>query len=286
LQDRIAEALDFFTKVDRDSLPTKIQYDYLAAYLDCFQQQPETARQLAAAYSEHPVPRWRKAFGGIQTMLDELDGKAPTPFDEKDRTEAQTELAANAPSLEFEVESGKINLTYANIKNVDISYYLMDLELLFSRNPFVQQFTGQFSSIRPNEVQSVELPVDRKVQAIDLPKNMQNRNVLIEILGEGKSESQAYYSNNLTIELSEDYGQVRVTQKESTKPLPTTYVKVYAQMNHGGVQFYKDGYTDLRGRFDYASLNTSELDNVVKFSLLILSDEHGAVVREARPPKR
>ena len=52
------------------------------------------------------------------------------------------------------------------------------------------------------------------------------------------------------------------------------------------MQFYKDGYTDLRGRFDYASLSTNELDVAQKFSLLILSDDHGAVVREANPPKR
>ena len=57
-------------------------------------------------------------------------------------------------------------------------------------------------------------------------------------------------------------------------------------MNDGSVQFYKDGYTDLRGRFDYTSLNTNELDSVARFALLILSDEHGAVVREADPPKR
>ncbi|MEM7315258.1 MAG: hypothetical protein AAF497_19130, partial [Planctomycetota bacterium] len=286
LQDRIGEALDYFTKVDRETLASKIQYDYLAAYLDCYQKEPDTARQLAAAYSNHPVPRWRRAFGGIKNMLDELDGKAPTPFDEKDRTEAQTQLAENAPSLEFEVEGGKINLTYANIKDIEISYYLMDLELLFSRNPFIQQFTGQFSSIRPNETQSIELPVDRKNQLLDLPESMRNQNVLIEIRGEGKTQSRAYYSNDLTIQLSEDYGQVRVKQKDSDKPLSTVYVKVYSQMDNGAIQFYKDGYTDIRGRFDYASLNTSELDNVGRFSLLILSEEHGAVVREARPPKR
>ena len=57
-------------------------------------------------------------------------------------------------------------------------------------------------------------------------------------------------------------------------------------MQDGSVRFYKDGYTDLRGRFDYTSLNTNELDAVERFSLLILSDEHGAVVREASPPKR
>jgi hypothetical protein len=64
------------------------------------------------------------------------------------------------------------------------------------------------------------------------------------------------------------------------------YVKVYARMNDGQVAFFKDGYTDLRGRFDYTSLSTDQLDSVTRFSMLILSDENGAVIREADPPKR
>ena len=62
--------------------------------------------------------------------------------------------------------------------------------------------------------------------------------------------------------------------------------KVYARMKDGSVRFYKDGYTDLRGRFEYASLNTNDLEYVDRFALLILSDEHGAVIREAAPPQR
>ena len=54
-------------------------------------------------------------------------------------------------------------------------------------------------------------------------------------------------------------------------------------MNDGRVKFYKDGYTDLRGRFDYTSLNTNELDIVRKFALLVYSDEYGAIVRERHP---
>ena len=84
----------------------------------------------------------------------------------------------------------------------------------------------------------------------------------------------------------ENYGQVRVTHAKTGKPLPKTYVKVYAQMRDGKIRFYKDGYTDLRGRFDYTSLNTNELDFVGKFSLLVLSDTAGASVREANPPQR
>lgn len=49
--------------------------------------------------------------------------------------------------------------------------------------------------------------------------------------------------------------------------------------------FWKDGYTDMRGRFDYASLSTRSVATVDKFSVLIMSDDGGAVVREASPPK-
>ncbi len=48
----------------------------------------------------------------------------------------------------------------------------------------------------------------------------------------------------------------------------------------------KDGYTDLRGRFDYVSLNSNELENTRRLAVLVLSDAFGAVVREAPPPKQ
>ena len=57
-------------------------------------------------------------------------------------------------------------------------------------------------------------------------------------------------------------------------------------MNGGEVRFYKDGYTDLRGWFDYVSLSTDELDATEKFAILVASDEYGADIREAAPPKR
>jgi hypothetical protein len=56
-------------------------------------------------------------------------------------------------------------------------------------------------------------------------------------------------------------------------------------MASGEVKLYKDGYTDLRGRFDYTSLNTSEIGSVERFAVLVLSDTAGAVVREVAPPK-
>jgi hypothetical protein len=121
---------------------------------------------------------------------------------------------------------------------------------------------------------------------IPLPEELENRNVLIEVVSGGVARTIPYYANTLSVQVVENYGQVVVTNPQSRKPVPKAYVKVYAQTADGQVNFYKDGYTDLRGRFDYASLSTNELDVAAKFSLLILSDEHGALVREATPPPR
>jgi len=77
-----------------------------------------------------------------------------------------------------------------------------------------------------------------------------------------------------------------VAHRTTRKPLSKAYVKAYARQQDGSVKFFKDGYTDLRGRFDYSSLSTSDLDHVDRFALLVLSDDHGAVIQEAAPPKR
>ena len=39
--------------------------------------------------------------------------------------------------------------------------------------------------------------------------------------------------------------------------------------------FYKDGYTDLRGKFDYASASSQNIKDFRKFSFFIMSDFFG-----------
>jgi len=71
---------------------------------------------------------------------------------------------------------------------------------------------------------------------------------------------------------------------ENEKPLTKVYVKTFAKDRSGKVSFYKDGYTDLRGRFDYATLNSGNVSNISKFAILVMSDEHGSLTKEANPP--
>jgi len=63
-------------------------------------------------------------------------------------------------------------------------------------------------------------------------------------------------------------------------------VKVYARSDDGNVAFHKDGFTDLRGRFDYASLSTDDALRATRFAILVISPEDGAVIREADAPGR
>ena len=87
------------------------------------------------------------------------------------------------------------------------------------------------------------------------------------------------------VQLSEGHGQLRVA-RQGGGPVPRAYVKVYARLQGGAVELYRDGYTDLRGRFDYASTSSDMLDRVERFAILVMSPQDGALVREAAPPVR
>ena len=102
----------------------------------------------------------------------------------------------------------------------------------------------------------------------------------------GIRRTVAYYASSLSVHVIENYGQLQVRHGKDSTPAAKVYVKVYARRSNGSVDFYKDGYTDLRGRFDYASLSDEGQGPIEKFSILVLSDSEGGVVRETAPPKR
>ncbi|GIW95588.1 MAG: hypothetical protein KatS3mg110_3629 [Pirellulaceae bacterium] len=286
LQDRIEEALAMFAEIHPEQLPTRIQYDYCQAYLAFYQEDIQTARRIASAYASYPVESWRKKFAAVAQQVSEIEGMSTGTVDPLDRDQEQARLAAAEPTFDVQLRGDRVVITYRNLREVQVNFYEMDIELLFSSNPFVQQFSGQFSYVRPNVTQVVALPADATQVEVPVPEALLKSNVLVEVTAAGRSRAVAYYSNSLLVQTVEGYGQLRVLEAASQKPLPRVYVKVYARMKDGQVEFYKDGYTDLRGRFDYATLSTNQLDNVERFALLILSDEHGAVVRELAPPKR
>ncbi|MBI3725966.1 hypothetical protein HY251_18720, partial [bacterium] len=286
LQDRTEEALATFARIDPKKIATRLQHDYLRAYLHFFSDDPRAARAVALPHADHPVDRWRNLFRNVLAQLDELEGGKTAVTDSEDRSQRQGKLAATEAAVELQVENKVVSLHYQNLEECVVNYYLMDIELLFSRQPFVQQQQAQFAFIKPNRSDVVRLPSGKNAHSFELPRELLSANVIVEVVAPGTRKSQAYYAHVLVVQVIESMGELRVARAGSLEPLPRVYVKVYARFHSGEVRFYKDGYTDARGKLDYASLSTDELDAIDRFALLVLSEEHGAVIREASPPKR
>lgn len=304
LQNRIEESLAWFEQVDPKNLATRLQYDYFDAYLDFFRGEYARATTIAQRYANYPVPRWRELFAQIEQQTRQRDalisGQELTSVtaldsglerDERlliDRREAQqTRQSAESPALDLSVADGVAKIEFRNLDQVRVNYYLMDIELLFSRNPFVAQNSDRLPAIRPNQSQTLHLAAGAGgTQTLELPEAVRNRNVLIEVTAKGISRSSVLTANSLAVAVVEPYGRVAVRSRTDGSPVEAAYVKVYARHADGQVRFFKDGYTDLRGQFDYATLSTSDLDTTERLAILVVSPQHGAIVREAAPPTR
>ena len=317
LQDRVEEALGRFHMVDAKALPTRLQHDYFKCYAGFYEGSLAEARGIAAQYSDYPVARWRLLFADVTNQLDEIEGKGSkvAKGDKPDREKQHTELASSEPSFDFKVENKSIELTYRNLAEVAVNYYLMDPEFSFSSNPFVSEDASRFSIIKPNKSATQALPKSKDTLDVSLPAESAKANVLVEIVAAGQRKAQAYHANPLQLTLPENYGRLEARDSGNNRAVSKAYVKVYARLKNGTVRFFKDGYTDLRGRFDYASLNggapgqpvpiqpvmsrqaggpqngldyqmlkPAELPEIEKFAILILSDSNGAATREVAPP--
>ncbi len=303
IQNRIDEALAHFDTVDAKALQTHLQYDYFDAYLDFYRGRYDRAAQIASRYSEYAVPRWRDMFSQVSLQVAQhtamLNGTKPPTIDAAAsdvtdpiqrmlvdmRQSQQASLAGDAPAIELKLTGGKLTLNHQNVKEVDVRYYLMDIELLFSRNPFVQQDGESLVSIQPNQSKRLDLKEERGVQTIEIPADLVNRNLLVEVSAGALSQSQVIYANSMDVTVVDSFGRLQVTTGDGL-PVEKAYVKVYARRQDGQVQFYKDGYSDLRGQFDFASLSTNDLDSVQRFAILVLHPDQGALIREVSPPKR
>jgi len=311
LQDRVEEALARFKAIPADSVETRIQHDYMRCYADFYEGRLDEARTVATRYAGHPVDRWRLLFAEVLAQLDEVVGKKGVrPGETPDRERRQAELAAAEPTFDFKLENRSIEVTARNLGSITVNYYLMDPEFLFSSSPFVASDPARFSIIKPTFTSEHRIPAGKDRLGVPLPERFAQANVLVEVVGGGRRKTQAHHSGTFRLDVSENYGRIELRDATGAKPVSKAYVKVYARLAGGAVRFLKDGYTDLRGRFDYASINESrasggepvagpagggmdyptmtsaELDRVEKIALLVLSETEGAAVREVDPPRR
>jgi hypothetical protein len=281
LQDRVDEGLRFFERVQPERLATQVQYDYFRAYIAMYREDPGEAKDIAIKYSEYPVKRWRDMFAEVRAQIAEISGTAEEHGGARD----QNRLAGTEPRLEFTIEGDAIAIRHENLDGCDVSIHPVDIEMLFTRNPFDPARSGVFAGIEAAWESRVPLERGAAVTEVPIPEEFRTQHVAIEVESAGLRRSEIRYAAKLAVQTIERYGQILVTDNASNQPLPKVYVKVFAKVG-GNTVFYKDGYTDLRGRFDYASSSTLKLDDVSEFGILVLSEEHGARVLAAAPPVR
>lgn len=295
LQDRVEEAVKLFERAQKAKLEdgacpetTALQVDYLAAYLDFFNEKPTVAREICAKHIAHPILRWRRMFQEIKNQIDEFDtGVRPEDMvDPDDRNARMGKAAHHDPSLEIETVPGKIIITHHSISSATLSFYKMDIELLFSAADYKPNELGKFAYVKPNLSFTVKLDPKDTETAVEVPAALNNCNVMIEVSSGARSKVVPYFSHSLLVKLSQSYGQVQVHDRNTGRSLARVYAKVFSRSKNGDNRFYKDGYTDIRGAFDYASLSTDEMDNVAEFSILVMSPNNGTRILQASPPSR
>ena len=326
LQDRISEALYIYQgiKTNENELNEcnknySLTYDYLTAYMSLYNDSDDEksieetiniARNIATKYGGKDLPQSkRKLFEDIEALLSDLgdykreedmendEEKKTIINDLGDRDRVMDKLAETTPSLEFEIKDRKLFISYQLLEKCTVNFYTMNTEVLFSFSPFLNNKNDNdkniFSYIAPNESINVILPkpkqneYDSSTYSVDIPKSLQNENLFVQVVSDTITESSPFYDHQLIIQLKENYGHLRVLNKNNpNKCIKRAYIKVYAKMNNGSIEFYKDGYTDIRGGFDYASISTDQIDRAKKFSILIADEKFGCLVKEANVPKQ
>ena len=316
LQDRVKDSWPVLEKVDvaelRGDEVMVVQYDYLRAYLSIYREYPgfETAREVAGRYQQFQDLGWRKRFRQIQKQLDEFDGLvsgvsgAAEDLEDGQKIQHVENLVAGgkAEYLKVELDSNKtqsqdcsIVVTHSNITQLAVKYYILEPEVLFTRDPFLSENIKKFAFIDPNRLDLIDLGVagdaEFRKKVIRVPDELQASCLFISVQSDDKTSGLKVFNSKFTVNVIEDFGVVKVRGKavegagKKARLLSKVYVKCYyREKGSGAVKFYKDGYTDFRGSFDYASLNSDSLSKVERFSILVLSEEFGAEVVEAKPP--
>lgn len=308
LQNRIEEAINQFVAIDKTATNMGLQYDYMAAYLALHQGNYQRAGELAGQHVSHPVPRWRERFTQIESQLrqrrdlqsgSQLVGSGgdkdqvgqavredAADLAMMDREIRQAEGAQASPDVTVRVEGDALVIDHRNVQAGSLRFYGIDLELLFSKTPFVRDGLERMATVRPMRTESITLANSDGTARFPLGENLARQTLLVEVVADGARDTTLYYGGRLKTYVSEGFGQLQVSDRSTSDPVPTAYVKVYSRDKSGSVQFYKDGYTDLRGRFDYATLSTGNLSQIDQFAILVIDPERGATLHEVNPPTK
>jgi hypothetical protein len=272
LQDRIEEALERFAKIDPSKLPGRLHYDYLHSVALFHQENPSAARGIAARnLPALPPGVWRDRF---QTVIDQADEIAALAANSETTSGGGED---SAPQLDLIAgDGGRLVIRHRSLERTTLRLFSVDLEVLFSKDPFLKGDAGTEPAIRPNHLLEVQLQPDVNETSIELPENLRQGSLLASAESGNTRLLRVLDSRAIDLRLFPNTRTLRVTGTATGKPLPKTYIKVYAEKQNGEVVYHKDGYTDLRGSFDYLSHTGVDVSEIKRVAIFANHPEKGA----------
>lgn len=144
--------------------------------------------------------------------------------------------------------------------------------------------------MQPFASKEIAVDANQTTFKFPIPADLASRNLVIEVASteNGLKQMKTYFSATLKVRVVENFGELKVfisNEGSQDIPLPKTYIKVYSKkIGSGSVQFFKDGYTDLRGRFDYGQLSGTSVADMERFAIFVHNEEHGSLIKEAKSP--
>ncbi|WP_193213955.1 hypothetical protein [Luteolibacter marinus] len=273
LQDRVEEALAHFDAIKPELLGGRLAYDYVTAVVDFYRSRPEDARAIARRHDSLPPGLWKSRFEAVILQADEIVALQQPRAVEPEKPEEE------APSLDLALATdGKLMVKHHRLDRATLQLFSVDLEVMFSKDPFLSGEATSLPGIMANDTREVPLPAEEEETGVELPEGFRQGNVLVAARSGGTRVLKVLDSRALETVRQPLDRTIQVYDSASRLPLPRSYVKVYVQGPDGSAEFHKDGYTDLRGKFDYLSHTGSELGEIRKVAVLISHPEKGSRV--------
>lgn len=292
LRNHVDKAKDLFSLIDPEiaTVDCRMVYDYMKVYLQFHEGDPEDLAAVAEQYASMSLPDSEKCKW--QAIIDQIaHGQNPALSDAMflKKQEAQR-LKAQQPSLDFfPQDDHTIQIITANNDEITVNFYITELELMFSMYPF-QDENVSYKLMMPNMSETINLQDGDELVSgeivIRLPDVLQGQNTIVEMIAGDLVVCKVNYDNEIDVQVSTDVGELRVLNSRTGRPIERAYCKVHAQnIRDGSSEFYKDGYTDIRGRFDYRFLSTDQLRSSKRLSVLVSTPQNGSLIREIKVPK-
>jgi len=282
-QQNIDLAIQLFSKINTNQLTEQLQYDYLTAYLAFYQKDLNTAESILVKYKDLSIIQWKEKFTELETQLQEIKSGEIDKDSRKDRF-SLTSLAERETFINAKLNLDSIELFYKNTQQATISFYELDLEIIFSNSPFDNLDKHIKFITTPNAIETIALGQSTDNKSVKIPDSLINKNLVIKVSANGKDTSLKYYPSKLNILISENYGELRVLSKDTKKAMAEVYIKVYGKKNSSH-EFVKDGYTDLRGVFNYSAVSGKQIKQFSELAILVLSPTDGASIHYVVPPQ-